>query len=180
MRQLRVGKARQNPPDRVLRKRRQGNRVGGHVTTRAFFEDHKINELEQWPDHDLEEQGRLTLGPVMDKYMPVTWIEAFEVDTHWTKACSQSCALAITGDVVRRRWTSEQKLRVSWRVSSRARRFRRRPWILMNTSSADGSRSTCASPTGTRKSRESFHLARLSAGHLCANRQDERGYACDG
>jgi len=49
---------------------------------RAFFENYTITELEKWPDHDLEEQGRLThpmrWDPVTDKYMPVTWTEAFE------------------------------------------------------------------------------------------------------
>ncbi len=49
---------------------------------RAFFENYTITELEQWPDHDLEEQGRLThpmrWDPVTDQYVPVTWTEAFE------------------------------------------------------------------------------------------------------
>jgi molybdopterin-dependent oxidoreductase alpha subunit len=48
----------------------------------AFFDRHTLKELELWPDHDLEEQGRLT-HPMRweantDKYVPVTWAEAFE------------------------------------------------------------------------------------------------------
>jgi molybdopterin-dependent oxidoreductase alpha subunit len=49
---------------------------------RAFFEKHTLIELEKWTDHDLEEQGRLThpmrWDPVTDKYLPVTWAQAFE------------------------------------------------------------------------------------------------------
>ncbi|MBZ9674333.1 FdhF/YdeP family oxidoreductase [Mesorhizobium sp. ES1-1] len=49
---------------------------------RAFFAKHTLGELEQWPDHDLEEQGRLThpmrWDAATDKYVPVTWNEAFE------------------------------------------------------------------------------------------------------
>lgn len=49
---------------------------------RAFFEAHTLSELEDWNDHDLEEQGRLThpmrWDPGSDKYQPVTWAVAFE------------------------------------------------------------------------------------------------------
>lgn len=49
---------------------------------RAFFSNHKLGELEQWSDHDLEEQGRLThpmrWDAVSDRYVPVTWSEAFD------------------------------------------------------------------------------------------------------
>jgi molybdopterin-dependent oxidoreductase alpha subunit len=49
---------------------------------RTFFDAHTLNELEGWRDHDLEEQGRLT-HPMRwdrssDKYLPVSWEEAFE------------------------------------------------------------------------------------------------------
>lgn len=49
---------------------------------RAFFATHTLNELESWPDYDLEEQGRLThpmrWDATSDKYVPVSWEEAFE------------------------------------------------------------------------------------------------------
>lgn len=47
----------------------------------AFFAKHALSELEHWPDHDLEKQGRLTQpmrwDQISDKYVPVTWSEAF-------------------------------------------------------------------------------------------------------
>jgi len=47
----------------------------------AFFESHTLAELETWPDHDLEERGRLT-HPMRwdvgtDTYRPVAWDDAF-------------------------------------------------------------------------------------------------------
>lgn len=47
----------------------------------AFFAEHTLAELEGWADHDLESLGRLT-HPLRwerstDKYVPVTWNEAF-------------------------------------------------------------------------------------------------------
>ncbi|NTS31357.1 FdhF/YdeP family oxidoreductase [Phyllobacterium sp. BT25] len=55
------------------------------VTTRRadreFFDKYTLRELERWPDHNLEEQGRLThpmrWDEAMDKYVPVAWAEAF-------------------------------------------------------------------------------------------------------
>ncbi|WP_051371430.1 FdhF/YdeP family oxidoreductase [Mesorhizobium loti] len=48
----------------------------------AFFAKHPLGELEQWEDHDLEEQGRLThpmrWDAASDKYVPVPWREAFD------------------------------------------------------------------------------------------------------
>ncbi|MDB5486186.1 MAG: formate dehydrogenase, partial [Tardiphaga sp.] len=48
---------------------------------RAFFEAHTLTELEGWRDHDLEEIGRLThpmrWDSATDKYVPVSWKEAF-------------------------------------------------------------------------------------------------------
>ncbi|AGS24025.1 oxidoreductase alpha (molybdopterin) subunit protein (plasmid) [Rhizobium etli bv. mimosae str. Mim1] len=49
---------------------------------RAFFAAHRLQELEEWSDHDLEEQGRLThpmrWNSRTDKYEPVSWKEAFD------------------------------------------------------------------------------------------------------
>ncbi|OAE40754.1 FdhF/YdeP family oxidoreductase [Agrobacterium tumefaciens] len=49
---------------------------------REFFEKHTLAELESWRDHDLEEQGRLThpmrWDASSDKYLPVSWEDAFD------------------------------------------------------------------------------------------------------
>ncbi|HVB90289.1 MAG TPA: FdhF/YdeP family oxidoreductase, partial [Beijerinckiaceae bacterium] len=49
--------------------------------TQDFFAAHTVAELLTWPDHDLEEAGRLTqpmkYDPQSDKYVPVGWDEAF-------------------------------------------------------------------------------------------------------
>ena len=49
---------------------------------RGFFAAHTLHELEEWSDHDLEEQGRLThpmrWNSANDKYEPVSWSDAFE------------------------------------------------------------------------------------------------------
>jgi molybdopterin-dependent oxidoreductase alpha subunit len=46
-----------------------------------FFAHHMLQELETWPDHDLEELGRLTRpmrwDPETDHYVPVEWDDAF-------------------------------------------------------------------------------------------------------
>lgn len=46
-----------------------------------FFAEHTMSELESWPDHDLEEVGRLTepmrYDPASDTYRPIVWKEAF-------------------------------------------------------------------------------------------------------
>ncbi|WP_440981680.1 FdhF/YdeP family oxidoreductase [Shinella sumterensis] len=48
----------------------------------AFFARHTLSELENWLDHDLEEQGRLTQpmrwDAATDKYVTVDWQTAFE------------------------------------------------------------------------------------------------------
>lgn len=50
-------------------------------TTPEFFERHTVSELLQWPDHDLENEGRLThpmrYDTARDRYLPVSWEEAF-------------------------------------------------------------------------------------------------------
>ena len=52
-----------------------------------FFERHTLTELEAWGDHELEDQGRLTLplryDAASDKYRPVEWDTAFaEIGAH--------------------------------------------------------------------------------------------------
>lgn len=48
----------------------------------AFFARHTLAELEDWRDHDLEEQGRLTQpmrwDAATDRYLPVSWQAVFE------------------------------------------------------------------------------------------------------
>jgi molybdopterin-dependent oxidoreductase alpha subunit len=45
-----------------------------------FFATHTVSDLLTWPDHDLEEKGRLThplrYDPASDRYLPVSWDEA--------------------------------------------------------------------------------------------------------
>ncbi len=50
-------------------------------TTPEFFSRHTVRELLNWPDYDLENQGRLThpmrYDAASDKYVEVSWPEAF-------------------------------------------------------------------------------------------------------
>ncbi|SFU26296.1 FdhF/YdeP family oxidoreductase [Paraburkholderia aspalathi] len=50
--------------------------------TANFFQLHSVSELLTWHDHDLEEAGRLSgplrYDPVSDRYVPVSWQEAFD------------------------------------------------------------------------------------------------------
>lgn len=50
-------------------------------TTPEFFAGHTVTELLDWPDYDLENEGRLThpmrYDREADKYVPVAWEEAF-------------------------------------------------------------------------------------------------------
>ncbi len=49
--------------------------------TPEFFARHTVSELATWSDHDLEKQGRIAepmrYDAASDKYLPVTWDEAF-------------------------------------------------------------------------------------------------------
>lgn len=55
------------------------------LTTRRctpdFFAGHSVSELREWPDYELEQQGRLThplrYDPASDRYLPCSWEEAF-------------------------------------------------------------------------------------------------------
>ncbi|MFG2330851.1 FdhF/YdeP family oxidoreductase [Streptomyces sp. NPDC048604] len=50
---------------------------------RDFFAAHTVTELAEWSDYDLEDQGRLTepmvYDPESDRYVPISWKEAFEL-----------------------------------------------------------------------------------------------------
>ncbi|KTQ82632.1 formate dehydrogenase [Aureimonas ureilytica] len=50
-------------------------------TDRDFFSRHRVTELLDWTDHDLEKHGRLTTpmryDASLDQYVPVTWESAF-------------------------------------------------------------------------------------------------------
>ncbi|KTQ98484.1 formate dehydrogenase, partial [Aureimonas ureilytica] len=50
-------------------------------TDRDFFSRHRVTELLDWTDHDLEKHGRLTTpmryDASLDQYVPVTWDSAF-------------------------------------------------------------------------------------------------------
>jgi molybdopterin-dependent oxidoreductase alpha subunit len=50
---------------------------------RDFFAAHPVSELAEWPDYDLEAAGRLSepvsYYPVSDRYVPVSWEEAFDL-----------------------------------------------------------------------------------------------------
>ena len=52
-----------------------------HITA-EFFEQHTVDSLKQWHDHDLEDAGRLTVplrwNATTDKYVQVPWEQAFE------------------------------------------------------------------------------------------------------
>ncbi|CAM3127483.1 formate dehydrogenase [Pseudomonas floridensis] len=50
-------------------------------TDPAFFADHTLTELRDWPDYDLEQHGRLThplrYDPASDRYRETSWEEAY-------------------------------------------------------------------------------------------------------
>ncbi len=62
--------------------------------TPTFFEQHTVKELDGWPDHDLEQAGRLThpmkYDAATDKYVAVSWSEAFAGIGTALKACDPS------------------------------------------------------------------------------------------
>ncbi|HEY2752173.1 FdhF/YdeP family oxidoreductase [Phenylobacterium sp.] len=53
-----------------------------HRAGDAFFAKHTLKELESWSDHELEKAGRLTRpmcwDAASDRYVPISWEEAFE------------------------------------------------------------------------------------------------------
>ena len=59
--------------------------------TPDFFAKHTVTELEAWPDHDLEQAGRLThpmrYDRASDKYVAVSWNEAFAAIGAKLKSC---------------------------------------------------------------------------------------------
>ena len=58
-----------------------------------FFDRHTVTELESWSDHDLEDQGRLTVplrwDAASDKYRPVAWETAFAEIGTALQACER-------------------------------------------------------------------------------------------
>ena len=48
---------------------------------RDFFAKHRVSDLLEWTDHDLEKQGRLTTpmkyDRTLDQYVPIKWSDAF-------------------------------------------------------------------------------------------------------
>ncbi|MBD1599304.1 FdhF/YdeP family oxidoreductase [Pseudomonas typographi] len=54
-----------------------------HRADAAFFAQHRLSELRSWPDQALEQQGRLTeplrYDATSDRYLPVSWNEAYAV-----------------------------------------------------------------------------------------------------
>jgi molybdopterin-dependent oxidoreductase alpha subunit len=56
--------------------------ITGKTVTPDFFSQHTLTELRGWSDHQLEEQGRLTVpmryDPAADRYVPMAWERAFE------------------------------------------------------------------------------------------------------
>ena len=59
--------------------------------TPQFFLDHSVSELAQWPDHDLEQAGRLThpmrYDAASDRYVAAGWQEAFDAIGTTLKRC---------------------------------------------------------------------------------------------
>src|SRR3954451_2401764 len=55
--------------------------ITSQTVTPAIFAEHRLDELRDWSDHQLEEQGRLTVpmryDRASDKYVQVAWAEAF-------------------------------------------------------------------------------------------------------
>ncbi|HET7930809.1 MAG TPA: FdhF/YdeP family oxidoreductase [Rhodanobacteraceae bacterium] len=68
-------------------------------TTPEFFAQHTCTELLDWSDHDLEQQGRLThpmrYDRATDKYMPVSWDEAFDAIATELKALRERDAKSV-------------------------------------------------------------------------------------
>ena len=64
---------------RVLREWGQSRCMGsdGQRTTPEFFATHTVGELWNWPDFDLENEGRLThplvYDQATDRYLPISW-----------------------------------------------------------------------------------------------------------
>ena len=62
-----------------------------HRVTPTFFQQHTVTELAQWPDHDLEQAGRLThpmrYDAASDRYVAASWDEAFAAIGATLKTC---------------------------------------------------------------------------------------------
>ena len=65
-----------------------------HRADEGFFEKHTLAELDTWSDHELEAAGRLThplrWDAASDKYVPVSWEEAFSAIGQELRALSSN------------------------------------------------------------------------------------------
>ena len=65
--------------------------------TPAFWDDHTVSELRGWKDYDLEQTGRLThplrYDAVTDRYLEVSWDEAFEKIGEMLRATTRESAV---------------------------------------------------------------------------------------
>jgi molybdopterin-dependent oxidoreductase alpha subunit len=71
-------------------------------STPEFFAEHSLSELRGWSDHELEENGRLThplrYDASSDRYLPVTWHEAFrEIGAELKRLDPKSVILYMSG-----------------------------------------------------------------------------------
>ncbi len=71
-------------------------------TKPEFFAEHTVSELRGWSDHALEEHGRLThplrYDATSDKYLPVSWDEAFkEIGAELNKLDPKSVIMYTSG-----------------------------------------------------------------------------------
>jgi molybdopterin-dependent oxidoreductase alpha subunit len=69
---------------------------------RAFFAKHRVSELLEWTDHDLEKQGRLTTplryDRSLDQYVPVKWEDAFrEIADELNRLDPKSAVFYVSG-----------------------------------------------------------------------------------
>jgi hypothetical protein len=83
---VRLGKTGEDPSARILREWGKGDGLGNHLAPgrpREILRCAQTGELERWPDHDLEEKGRLTdpmRWDASDKPMPVSWASGLRRD----------------------------------------------------------------------------------------------------
>ncbi|MBV8454151.1 MAG: FdhF/YdeP family oxidoreductase, partial [Deltaproteobacteria bacterium] len=71
--------------------------ITSHRADPAFFASHTVAELLNWPDHELEQQGRLThpmrWDGASDKYLPIEWDVAFAEIAAELRKCDPKAAV---------------------------------------------------------------------------------------